>query len=313
MAQISDSLGIRQFVLDTLRLAGAAYSEPDQDLILASCQVTRPGGIFTGPQVVREEMQLVFTPEGTERHPSAELVCPGSFRLQWFIAGLRTRGLLTRQYYGEDLSSRRVEKEILSLLPTSAPRFAFRSQRRRFLPFLFAVMRLTATAGEKHEELLALAVSLTDGSLRPGLAERIRGMAFLPGLEFQRVERRRLSWREAWRLIQEQAMHRALSYGKDWYQAALARLANEGEQLRQFYAEMLKEAEDGVAVRGEYLRRLAELSEKYAPAIRISLANAALLYLPQIVHLVDDAAGRPLPPIYYEPASGLVAWDCLKT
>ena len=139
MALSAEPAAIRRFVLDALRLAGAACSEADGELVLATCQVTVPGGIFAGPRVVQEQLQLVFTAEGAARHPSAELVCPGSYRLQWFIAGLRARGLLTRQYYAMDFNSRRLEREVLSLLPSSAPRFSFRSERRSYVPYLLAV------------------------------------------------------------------------------------------------------------------------------------------------------------------------------
>lgn len=309
MALTGNPTAVRQFVLDALKLAGAAFSAPDDELVLATCQVTKPGGIFTGPRVVQEQLQLVFTAEGAGRHPSAELVCPGSYRLRWFIAGLRARGFLTRQYYADDLSSRRIEREILALLPPAARRLSFGNQRRSFVPFLMAILRVTAEADEKRDELLPLALSLIDGSARPELPERLRSLSFLPELRYQRVERRRLTWRETWRSLQAKAVEHAASYGTDWYQPARTRLAKEGEQLRQYYQEMMADAEDREAVRTEYLRRMEELREKCTPVIRVNLANLALLYLPVIVYPVQGADGLPLPPIRYEPAAGRVTWE----
>lgn len=311
MALTADPAAIRSFVLDALRLAGASFSTVDGDLVLASCEITRPGGIFVGPRVVREDIQLVFTPEGAARHPSAELVCPGSYRLQWFIEGLRARGFLTRQYYAEDLNTRRIEREILNLLPPQAPPFSFKGQRRSFVPYLLAVIRLSMVAHDKREELLALALNLTDGSYRPGLPERLRRAAMMPELGFQRVERRRLTWRAAWRSLMDQALARAASYGDDWYRPAINRLTAEGGQLRQYYLESLAKEEDEDAVRAEYARRLAELTEKCTPVVRVSLQSAALLYLPHLVYQVAGRDGRPLPPLRYEPASGLVQWEAI--
>ena len=312
MALSTDPAAIRHFVLDALRLAGAAYSEADGELVLATCQVTVPGGIFTGPRVVQEQLQLVFTAEGAARHPSAELVCPGSYRLQWFIAGLRARGFLTRQYYAMDFNSKRLEREVLSLLPQPKPRFSFRNERRSYVPFLLAVVKLTAAAGDKREELLPLALNLVDGSLRPELPDRLRRSSFVPELQYQRVERRRLPWKAVWQALQTMALERARSYGTEWYREALERLAAEGEQLHRYYRESLPEAEDPDHTYHEYLRRREELMEKYSPTVRISLANAALLYLPAVVFAVEGHDGRPLPPIRYEPAAGRVEWEGMK-
>lgn len=309
MALASEPAAIRGFVLDALRLSGAVFSEADEELILATCQVTRPGGIFTGPRVVREDLQLVFTPDGAARHPSAELVCPGSFRLQWFITGIRARGFLTKQFYAEDLNTRRTEREILALLPASAPKFFFRNQRRSFVPYLLAIVKLAAVAEEKREELLPLAMNLVDGTYRPTLPERLRRAKLVPELSYQRVERRRVPWREVWRSLQAKALERVASYGAEWYQSALVRLAAEGEQLAYFYREMLRNAEDREAVRAEYLGRLDDLRSKCSPVIRVALINFALLYLPLIVYLVESPDGKPLPPIRYEPAAGVVFWD----
>lgn len=303
--------GIRRFVLDALALAGAAYSEPDEELVLATCRITRPGTFFAPPAVVQENLQLVFTPEGAGRHPSAELVCPGSFRLQWFIREIRGRGFLTRQYYAEDLSTKRLEREVLSLLPSSLPRPSLRGQRRSFVPFFLAVLKLTTMAGEKHAELLPVALNLLDGTERPEIPARIRRIALAPDPGFQKVERMRITWKEVWRRLEEKARARFASLGTDWYQPALERLRIEGGLLEDYYREMAAEAGDPEAVRAEYLMRAQELRDKYAPMMGVTLANAALLYLPVIVFAAEGADGRPLPPLRYEPAAGRVEWAFL--
>ena len=310
MGLTSEAIGIRRFVLEALRLAGAAYSQPDAHLIVATCPVTKPGGIFTGPRVVMEDLQLVFDPEGAGRHPSAELVCPGSYRLRWFVEGVRARGFVARQFYPEDFNTRRIEREILQLIPPPVPRISLHSQRRGYIPFLLAVFKLTALADDKREELLPLAMNLRDGSYRPGLPERLRTAMFQAELPYQRTERRRLPWREVWRSLREKTGEHIGTYGSDWYQTALARLAAEGEQMRRYFQEMLTDAEDVSMVADEYRRRLEELREKYNPVIKIKLANVAVLYLPVVVYTVEGAGGRPLPPIRYEPAAGYLSpWN----
>lgn len=298
---------MRRFVLDALRLADAAFSQPDDDLVVATCPVTKPGGIFTGPRVVLEDLQLVFTPEGAGRHPSAELVCPGSYRLRWFVEGVRARGFAARQFYPEDFNTRRIEREILQLMPPPMQRISLHSHRRGYIPFLLAVFKLTAISDDKREELLPLAMNLRDGSYRPGLPERLRTAVFQAELPFQRTERRRLPWREVWRSLREKAEEHIGTYGSDWYQNALAKLSAEGEQMRRYYQEMLADAEDVTLVADEYQRRLEELREKYSPVITIKLANVAVLYLPVVVYGVAGADGRPLPPIRYEPAAGYLS------
>ncbi|MGE5528664.1 MAG: hypothetical protein ACM3X6_05930 [Patescibacteria group bacterium] len=299
----------RRFVLDALNLSGAGYSEAD-DLVLASCRVTMPAGIFVGQQVRTENLQLVFTAAGAARHPSAELVCPGSYRLRWFLEGVRSRGFLTRQYYAEDLGARRLEKEIAALLPPRAPRFSLRGQQRSLVPFALAVFHIAMSAGEKREELLPLALNLADGSFRPGLPERLRRARFLPLPDYQRVERRRLAWRKVWRLLEARVREHVASFGTDWYRAAAADLSCEAEQLRQFYREKLAGAEDPRSIVGEYQRRMEEVLERF-PTIRASLANFALLYLPVIHYAVELPGGGSAPPLRYEPAAGLVLWEML--
>ena len=305
-----EEAAIRAFVLDALDLAGASYSAPDEELVIAKVRLTKPGGFFAGPRVVEEDLQLVFTAEGAEKHPSAELVSPGSLRLGWFIEQARTRGFLTRQFYAGELEPKRLERAVRAQLPSFGAPVSLRLRDHYLAPFFLAVLRLTFTAWEKREELLCLVLNLVDGTWRPELVPRLRAAAFAPEAPpGPRRLRRRLAWKEIWRRLETKAGERIESLGAGWYRPALEALEREAAVLWEYYREAAAEAADPEAVRAEYARRAEELLAERAPLVRVLLANAALLYLPAVTFSVARADGQPFPPLVYEPAAEVLRWE----
>ncbi|NLG84879.1 MAG: hypothetical protein GX493_09810, partial [Firmicutes bacterium] len=179
MALSEEETALRSFVLATLRLTGAAFSTPDEELVLATVRILRPGWFFSPPRVEEEDLQLVFSREGAERHPSAELVAPGSPRLAWFIERVRARGFLTRGYYTGPCDSQGMERAIRAHLPRGGRSYTLYREAGAFAPFFLAVLRLSFIAAAKNEELLPVVLDLWEGTAHGELATRLRRGSFV--------------------------------------------------------------------------------------------------------------------------------------
>ncbi|MGQ9779940.1 MAG: YqhG family protein [Bacillota bacterium] len=309
MALSEEEAALRRFVLVTLRLTGAVFSMPDEELVLATVRVVRPGGFFSPPRVEEEDLQLVFSREGAERHPSAELVSPGSPRLEWFINQARARGFLARGFYAGPCDPQGIERAVRARLPLGRMPSTLRLEACAFAPFFLAVLRLSFTAAEKNEELLPIVLDLREGSADGELAARLRAGPFVntPPVPWPLL-RRRLSWREVWRRLQGMVKERVAARGTDWCRSALERLPQEMAVLRRYYLATVAEGADPETARAEYLRRAEELVEMWAPSVRVALANAALVYLPRVRFSVLDREGRVFSFIY-EPVREMLRWE----
>ncbi|NLG84698.1 MAG: hypothetical protein GX493_08875, partial [Firmicutes bacterium] len=120
--------------------------------------------------------------------------------------------------------------------------------------------------------------------------------------------RRRLSWREVWRRLQGAVEEKVATAGTDWYRSARERLSREMTVLRRYYLASVAEGGDQETARTEYTRRAEELVEMWAPAVRVTLANAALLYLPRLRFLAVDRDGRDFP-LIYDPVGEGLRWE----
>ena len=312
MALNDKEAALRCFVLAALQLMGAAFSTPDEELVLAVVRVVKPGGFFSPPRVEEEHFQLVFSREGAEKYPSAELVAPGRPRFDWFIHQARARGFLTRGFYAGPCGLpelERLEREVRARLPLP---WAFRPLRLEgcaYTPYFLALFKLAFLTGERKEEIWPVVLDLREGTQEEGLAARLREGPFTatPPVFWPRL-RRRLPWREVWSRLRQGVEKRIAALDPAWYRPALTRLKQELAVVRHYYLAVLGEGADAEAVQAEYTRRAEELVAMWAPSVEVTLLNGALLYLPLVRLCLVDEKGRAFP-LAYRPVGGRLRWE----
>jgi len=283
---------VREFIIATLRVSGASYREVDQDLLLAEVTVEIPPQFFSPARLEKHTLNLVFTPEAKAAYPGSELVVPGSYRLSWFIEGLKKRGKFTLQHFPwrgrpEELQaeieaytekqSNNMEANKKRTALSLSPEIDWSAPEVRMRPYLLANFTLSYRTDELWEELLSLGLDMVSGEITPdflallGTAEPVAGV---PAGEIQTAKYR---MEEAFTIFQETVRRWALAREGRWIEEARKRYEEELYCLYQYYHDDRRETAD-------FEHRARELYEQFRPRVLVQLVNLGLLYLPEVTY-----------------------------
>ena len=283
---------IRSFVTRALKVSGAPFQEVEK-LLITQVTVEHPPFIFGPPRLETVSLNLVFQPEDVAKYPGAELVIPGSFRLNWIIDGLRQRGQIFLGSIHYDDNLRRWQREIQSLMPSDFPYFFFHRPQLRYRPFMLNNFLVSYQADEREDELVSIGIDLVDGMFRPDLSQvlsshKISGKTPASGLMDERV-----SIIDAISLCKSYIEEHTQQKEDTWVKDAHSRFSTELNCLRQYYTE--NDDTEG------FNQRSLEIFEKFRPKIVISWINLAIIYLPEVVYSLQSLDGKNLPSAVYSP------------
>jgi Bacterial protein YqhG of unknown function. len=291
---------IFDFIVDSLKISNSPFNIINTELIMAQCQVAVPRTFFTPARVETLNLQMVCNPDLLSKYPGSELVAKGSYRLQWFIDGIRERGLITGGTIPYDLDPRKTQREIIALL-REQPRFFFEQPTLIYHPELLVHFRISFETDEKLEELYNLAIDLSSGEIKDNLWVELRGKKISPTPPKKHLEKRKIPYREGYTSLLNHLRWQLQNHDSSWVKAAQSRWEEEVKYLEAFYREndfteqeAEKEAEAG------FYRRLAESYRKFQPIIRIHIINVGLLYLP-LVHYTLETFDGAKPVLTYDP------------
>lgn len=294
---------IFNFIVDSLKVSNSPFNIINSELIMAQCQVAVPRTFFTPPRVETLNLQMVCEPEQASQYPGSELVIKGSYRLQWFIDGIRERGLLFRGTFPYELDPRKIQREIATLL-REPPRFFFEQPTLTYHPELLVNFRVSFETDEKIEELCSLAIDLVSGVITSNLLSEIANKKINPTPPKKHLEKRQISYREGFNSLLNHLKWQLQNHDDSWMQSAEARWKEEVTYLEAFYRENnseTTESESASDAETSFYRRLAEGYRKFQPIIRIHIVNVGLLYLPVIHYTLESYDGDKLPVLIYDP------------
>lgn len=268
---------IRRFVLDTLELSGAPYREVDK-VVLAEVTVEIPAMFFDPPRLEKQTINLVFAPEDVANYPGAELVCWGSYRLNWFIEGVKKRGALTLQTAEADPGA--VEKELQGLLAgeTAGP---IRKVNRPYLAVNYVLSRY---ADELREDLVSLGIDMTAGEIHEEFMTILQKAKMTPGIPTGEITRPGLSPAEALSRLHKYLEKKIAAWDPSWRENARRSYEEELICLYRYYHE------GNAAERREFNQRARELYEKFRPRVVVRPINLGFFYLPEFVYTKKGAA-----------------------
>jgi hypothetical protein len=294
---------IFDFIVDALKISGSPFNIINSELIMAQCQVSVPRTFFTSARIETQNLQMVCNPELLSKYPGSELVSKGSYRLQWFIDGIRERGLIATGTFTYELDPRRTEREIMGILGEKSgnlPRFFFERPTLSYHPVLLTNFRVSFETDEKIEELYSLGIDLVSGEIDSSFQKELAAKKLQPNPPKKNVEKRKIPYREGYDSLLNHLKWQLQNHDSTWVKSAGSRWEEEVQYLEAFYRSNLDEEEDKDS-EASFYRRLAEGYRKFQPFVKIHLINVGLLYLPFVHYTIESFDGSPLPAIIYDP------------
>lgn len=192
---------VKAFIIETLEVSGASYRLVDEALLMAEVTVEIPPMFFAPARLEKQTLNLVFTPEDSANYPGAELVIPGSYRLNWFLDGLKERGNYTLQHFPYERTPAETEAALGVLCSELKPLFPLPTPKLQARPFLLVHYTLSYQTDELHEELVSLGLDMVNGAITPDFLHLLTEAEARPGAAGTAVETPGYSLEEAFTLL----------------------------------------------------------------------------------------------------------------
>lgn len=280
MANLS-AADVKSFVLETLRVSGAAYREVNPDLLLAEVTVEIPPIFFDPPRLEKQTLNLVFTPEAGATYPGAELVIPGSYRLNWFIDGLKERGNYTLQGFKYDLSPEETSVALVKLCPELKKAGPLPTPTKKARPYLLVNYTLSYQTDELQEELVSLGLDMVNGKIFLDFFHFLAECDPQPGAAGTEVETPGYQLDEAFKLLHTALEQLVRAKDPAWVNDARARYEEELSCLYQYYQEDRRDLAD-------FESHALDLYDKFRPRVLVRVVNVGLLYLPVLIFKLPE-------------------------
>lgn len=301
---------IFNFIVNSLKLAGAPYQIINGNLIMAQCQVNVPRSFFTPARVETQNLQLVCEAQLVDRYPGSEWVTPGSYRLQWLVNGIKERGSIFKGSSPYDLDYRKVEREINRLLPQPRPDFFYRQPILSYHPHLLVNFKASFETDERQEELASLSINLNSGEINTQLLTKLAGKKISSQLPPKKLLlQKKIPYSEGFQALENHLRWKLQNHNSAWIEAAKQRWRRELACLEAYY----NESDPAQSDEAGFYRQAAETYLKFRPKIKTEIINLALLYLPQVDYTVEAwGSSQQLPPILYDPIFQEIKWQVLE-
>jgi hypothetical protein len=297
---LQQSAPIFDFIVDSLKISSSPFNIINSELIMAQCKVSVPRTFFTPARVENLNLQMVCTPDILNKYPGSELVIKGSYRLQWFIDGIRERGLITNGTYAYELDPRKTQREIVNILRTQ-PQFFFEHPTLTFHPELLVNFRVSFETDERIDELYSLEINLVNGEISSNLLAELKAKKITPTPPKRHLEKRKIPYREGFNSLLSHLKWQLQNHDHGWVQSAQSRWEEEVNNLESFYRGHSYEEEAEKEDEASFYRRLAEGYRKFQPVIKIHTINVGLLYLPVVHYTLESYDGTKIPALIYDP------------
>ncbi|HHT47886.1 MAG TPA: hypothetical protein GXZ98_01145 [Firmicutes bacterium] len=285
---------VKAFLIDTLQVSGAAYREVDNTLLLAEVTVEIPPLFFDPPRLEKQTLNLVFTPEASANYPGAELVIPGSYRLNWFIDGLQERGNYTLQHFKFTGAAAKSEKALAALRPELKKALPLSSPAEEARPFLLVNYTLSFQTDELQEELVSLGLDMVSGTITPDFFRCLGEAEALPGAPETGVATPSYTLEAAFALLHQYLEELVQARDPRWVNEARVRYEEELTCLYQYYQEDQRDF-------GDFHSRALDLYDKFRPRVLVRPVNVGLLYLPVLVYQLPKEGRKEKTVLRYLP------------
>lgn len=256
---------------------------------------------------------LAFSPETVAVHPEADLVAPGSFRLERFLSWIRRKGRLSQGYL-PPVPRGAAEGALRRLLSQEGggrnfPEAYVVADRQEWETHLLVGFVAARVGVERRESIHVPGMNLVTGAVRPDYRPALAAAVGSPqGPE----RRRRMAYRKAYLALLAGVVEELSREDAAWAAESLRRYEEEAARLGEFYDELRREARDDpeavAQVETHRARRLREQKDRFRPRALVRPFAAALLHVP-VVHLsvlVADGLGDRRRVFTYDALEGAI-------
>ncbi len=240
--------------------------------------------------------QFTFDKKLAENY-GAELINPGSYRLDSIIKVIQKQavissGTLPHHVFYEPA----IRRKLMEKLSLKQPGFRWYvlDHQLKFGPYFWFTLRVTYLAYEKTEEILKPLVDLASGKV---VGHEIPGDMMEEGAPSdEQIYRRKLSYKQAYHCIQKELTSEFQYSNPAWAKTALEKLAEEKQQLEEYFKDNLESEEQN--------KRISELMARAKPRIQVRPLRGAFLYLPKFDYrIMQVGAVEQINRIIYDPVS----------
>lgn len=303
---------VRRLVEGVLTAAGVPFTVVDGCLLADLPAEARTA--LEGRWAAAAPLCLTFDRASAAAHPEADLVEPGSFRLERFLAWVRRENRLGIAHLAplpRGLAQRLLtDPAILGFEPQVQPVAAYLLEETQVWEPHLVVGFLAARSGaERRETLHVPGINLVTGDCRRDWSADLPEQQGSPA---RPMARRRLSYRRAYRALLSSVVDEVEAEDGAWADAARRRYHEEERSLETYYAELLRENRgdpDALAqLEANRQLRLEEQRARFLPRVVIRPVAAALLYAPvlKFTVLLCDGRSETRRLLTYDPGWGKI-------
>lgn len=262
---------LARFVMEYFKAIDVPYTWEERVLAaqLDKDQASFLAGSLSNPATLR----LVFRAKDAENYPDAELICPGSFRLDQMVDSVTKRGRITCQFGYTD-------SDLMRTGPIA------------FIPYLFLVCQISFLGPTyQKEQCIEVGCDLVNGTIVPNPYRHLVSLYRCRVPPFPAVRhKRKISFKKAFLERIGGYIIRKLERGDHrWAQAASTHLQLESEEVNRYFQSLETiDGPDGEGRDGRQLERSLRLKEavrRNTPQVIVRPLTGAIVYLSESVGL----------------------------
>ena len=300
------------FIIESLQLSDSTYRKIEGGLIEAFVPVKRPSSFFGIEQQPFDRLLMAFGDDPRGLPTEAELVSPGSYRLNWFIDGLRSRGRLCQAYVPFNLPLSKIQKQVRTLWPHRHEDLYLGRSSNSHEFYLLANFKSSLKSDESKEYIDSAAINLVNGAIEDDLFECLAASAWpvKDCVQTPAGPEPTMTVAQAFQQLVDVILARAEKEYGHWRTEPQGRFTDELERLEAYYEDQGPSRAGGTckesAVERQHL--MTELRDKFRPRLIIKWLNAAFLYLPivQFQYEAISAGNVRQGQLRYEPVTGAI-------
>lgn len=243
--------------------------------------------------------QFTFDRKLAENY-GAELISAGSYRLDSILSVVRSQATLSEATLPlSTFYEPNIRQKLLSRFSVKSPgsRLYVLNHSANYSPYLWLVLRISYLSYEKQEELRKPLIDLNSGRV---VNYEIPVGFFVPGKPEGSVLRKRLSYKQAYKNLQQQLTNSLSMEDQSWAIEARNQLEQEKEQLEEYYQ---NDEDDGAKS-----RRVHELMERAHPRVQVRPLRGAIVYMPKYHYrIMEVQREEKVHDLTYDPVS--LQWD----
>ncbi|HHT42609.1 MAG TPA: hypothetical protein GX014_04330 [Firmicutes bacterium] len=232
----------------------------------------------------------------------ADLIGPGSYRLNTLLNLIRRQGVLSQAHIPHHFFYEPNIRRKVVTSSSSGERAYVLTSSSLYGQYLQLELLAEARGLQKKESLHTVTVNLSSGEILkfPLPAHLIQGGGVDPAL----VVKRKCSLKNAYLSAAAHVAGAIAEQGQEWAQEALESMAAETEKLNAFF--------QGRSDSAEYEAKLQELQRRMQPVLAIDAVRGAVIYAPLFRYrlvVVDAQARERTKTVTYDPIANLHELD----